>query len=243
MNDQVAKSQSQALSQVLEALENGEVKTASEARALLIVSQISAEDLMAWSDFDHPSHDGYGRKLVHQGDNYELMVMSWAPGDYSAIHDHGATDWGAVKFFGAAEHHCYRFDGKHLTLSDTAMMSPGEVNSVDHDLIHQMGNPGDEPFLTLHLYGNLQATDAITGDARIFDLLEGAVQFTSGGVFYCLPQDQISRQISGISSSAEAAIVHHTHMLNRVERILETGSDCMMEHYQEVLTYALKQLQ
>ena len=233
----------QSLSHILDALDRGTVKTAANARDLLVDSGVSSQDLQAWSDFDHPPQDGYGRKLVHQGENYELMVMSWAPGDYSAIHDHGATDWGAVKFFGHAEHHAYQFDGNQLTLSETAQIAPEEVRSVNHQLIHQMGNPGEEPFLTLHLYGNLQATDAITGNARIFDLLEGAVQFTSGGVFYCLPPEQISQKIAGISSSPESALIHHTHMLTRVEKNLQTGSDCVMEHYQAVLTHALKQLQ
>ena len=243
MNDLELGNQSKALSCILDPLEQGKIKTAAEARDLLIESGVSSEDLLPWADFDHSPRDGYGRKLVHQGANYELMVMSWIPGDFSAIHDHGATDWGAVKYFGTAQHHAYRFDGNQITLSDTATMRAGDVCSVDHQLIHQMGNPGDEPFLTLHLYGNLQATDAITGDARIFDLLEGAVQFTSGGVFYCLPQELIAQKISGICASDEAAIVHHTHMLQRVERILQTGGDCVMEHYREILTHALKQLQ
>ena len=234
---------STALTHIIDVLDRGLVKTAADARNLLIDSKISAADLQAWADYDHSPSDSYGRKLVHLGGNYELMVMSWVPGDYSAIHDHGATDWGAVKFFGHAEHHAYKFDGNEITLTETAQIAPDDVRSVDHQLIHQMGNPGDEPFLTLHLYGNHQSADAITGDARIFDLLEGAVQFTSGGVFYCLPQDLVTQKISGICGSPEAAVIHHTHMLQRVEKTLEAGSDCVMEHYQAILTHALKKLQ
>lgn len=243
MNDISSSNLPKALSHILDALDQGMVKTATDARNLLIDSEISAEDLQAWADFDHSPRDGYGRKLVHQGPNYELMVMSWLPGDYSAIHDHGATDWGAVKFFGHAEHHAYQFDGNEVSLSETVQLPPGEVRSVNHQLIHQMGNPGNEPFLTLHLYGNLKSTDAITGNARIFDLLEDAVQFTSGGVFYCLPPEQVSQKISGICGSPQSKLIHHTHMLQRVEKALLTGSDCVMEHYQALLTHALKQLQ
>jgi len=52
---------------------------------------ISAQDLMPWADFHHPIADSYGRKLVFDGGHFEVMVMSWLPGDFSAIHDHGRS--------------------------------------------------------------------------------------------------------------------------------------------------------
>ena len=68
-----------------------------EVCQLIKESDISYEDLLPWADFDHPVKDSYGRKMVFEGPNFEVMVMSWVPGDYSAIHDHGYTQWGAVK--------------------------------------------------------------------------------------------------------------------------------------------------
>ncbi|MBK8652429.1 MAG: hypothetical protein IPN20_00430 [Haliscomenobacter sp.] len=48
-----------------------------------------------WADFDHPDADSYGRKMAYKGPNFEIMVMSWKPGDFSSIHDHGHTQWGS----------------------------------------------------------------------------------------------------------------------------------------------------
>jgi hypothetical protein len=41
-------------------------------------------------------------------------------------------------------------------------MGYDEVGSVDADLIHSMGNLGDKPIFTLHLYGRAEADPAIT---------------------------------------------------------------------------------
>ena len=63
--------------------------TPAIARQCVLDANLRAEDLTAWADFDHPVEDSYGRRLVYDGGDFEIMVMSWAPGDFSAIHDHG----------------------------------------------------------------------------------------------------------------------------------------------------------
>ncbi len=166
--------------------------TGTQAKQLVANAGVTPADLEPWADFDHPAADSYGRKLVYDGGFFELMVMSWAPGDYSAIHDHGYTVWGAVQVFGPAEHGIYSFDEERLVTLSRSTLTPGRVLAVNHDLIHQMGNPAEERFLTLHLYGNHERESEITADARVFDLLHGEVRRTSGGVFFGLPEDQIN---------------------------------------------------
>lgn len=127
--------------------------TPEDIQTMVVKADISAQDLMPWADFNHPVTDSYGRQLVFDGGHFEIMVMSWMPGDFSAIHDHGATQWGAVQCFGAAEHFIYTFTQGVLCTLQPAHYSPGMVHAVDHSLIHHMGNPGSEPFLSLHVYG------------------------------------------------------------------------------------------
>lgn len=201
------------------------VDSPATAREMLGASEIGIEDVMPWADFEHSPLDSYGRKMVHQGENYELMVMSWVPGDFSAIHDHGATQWGAVLFLGEAEHASFTHEGKLLTTNEREAVFKGDINEVDHSLIHQMGNRNSEPFLSVHLYGCHSNRQDITADARVFNLLERTIQFTDGGVFYCLPESQITGRVVGPMGDDETTLEHHRQMRDRIHRIQQHGCD------------------
>ncbi|NEQ99548.1 MAG: cysteine dioxygenase [Cyanothece sp. SIO2G6] len=214
---------SASIQTLINSLKNIADPTPELIKSVVTASNISEQDLMPWADFDHPVEDSYGRKLVFDGGHFEIMVMSWAPGDFSAIHDHGATQWGAVQCFGAAEHYIYQFNHDVLCTLEAAHYLPGMVRSVDHSLIHQMGNSTSQPFLSLHVYGCVGARKTITGDARIFDLLENRIQYTDGGVFFCLPENQINRRTGSLKADAETTLRHHRCMGDRLRRILEVA--------------------
>ncbi|MBE9070524.1 cysteine dioxygenase family protein [Leptolyngbya cf. ectocarpi LEGE 11479] len=209
------------LQKLIEILQRSSHFTPIQVKEILLEVNILPEELMPWADFEHPVADSYGRRLVYDGGHFEIMVMSWVPGDFSAIHDHGAAQWGAVQCFGAAEHYIYRFSKGLLSTLDMAHYSPGMVRTVDHSLIHQMGNAGAEPFLSLHVYGCAKPKGSITGNARIFDLLEESIQYTDGGVFFCLPDDQINRRLSGVRGDRQTTFRHHQQMCDRIYRILQ----------------------
>lgn len=214
--------------------------TPEQVATMMIEADVSAQDLMPWADFYHPIADSYGRQLVFDGGHFEIMVMSWLPGDFSAIHDHGSTQWGAVQCFGSADHYIYGFEQGKLRSLTPAHYSPGMVHAVDHSLIHQMGNPGSEPFLSLHVYGCPNASGAITGDARIFDLFEGSIQYTDGGVFFGLPETQINRRRYGLEADRETTLRHHRLMCDRIQRILQIQSD---PYLADTLTNLQQQIQ
>ena len=203
--------------------------TPARAKDILLKANISPQDLLPWADFNHPVTDGYGRKLLFQGKNLEIMVMSWLPGDFSAIHDHGSAQWGAVQCFGTADHYVYSFTEGILTTAKYSPYNFGMVHAVDRTLIHQMGNPGDQPFLSLHVYGCQEISDSITANARVFDLLEGSIQFTDGGVFFCLPESQINRRINGLRADRETLKRHHYLMSDRIKLILQTQHNASLE--------------
>ena len=99
-------------------------------------------------------------------------------------------------------------------------MQVDDVVSVDHSLIHLMGNPTHLPFTSLHLYGREQASASVTGGARIFDLAEERIQRTDGGVFFCLPEREIEKREPCPTADAATRQLHHRLMLRRIERIL-----------------------
>jgi len=154
-------------------------------------AQVTAEDLVEYQDFDHPVEDGYGRKMIYHGDKFEIMAMSWNPGDYSSIHNHGYTQWGIVQAFGNAHHFIFKIKDAVLSYAKKEILTTGAITKVVNAMIHQMGNPSTERFMTLHIYGCTQNDGKITADAKNYELEYNRVSHTTGGAFFNLPADQI----------------------------------------------------
>ncbi|HRF39780.1 MAG TPA: hypothetical protein PK198_13400, partial [Saprospiraceae bacterium] len=81
------------LSHIIHTLQNSGPLRPAELRRLVLEAQVKQEDLLPWADFEHPVADSYGRKLAYKEDHFEIMVMSWLPGDFSSLHDHGFTQY------------------------------------------------------------------------------------------------------------------------------------------------------
>ncbi|MEM8719799.1 MAG: cysteine dioxygenase family protein [Cyanobacteria bacterium P01_G01_bin.39] len=200
----------------------------------LKLANISQAELMPWASFAHSISDSYGRQLVYDGGYFEIMVMSWQPGDVSAIHDHGQAQWGAVQCFGQGTHTVYSLEENTLhTLAETPLF-PQQILRVNHDLIHQMSNYSSERFLSLHVYGCYEPKSTITGDARIFDLLEGRIQYTNGGVFFCLPEPEIERRGQAITADRPTIYRHHRQMRDRILKVLNS-SNSNLAHWRSKL--------
>jgi predicted metal-dependent enzyme (double-stranded beta helix superfamily) len=231
------------VARLLAAVEAADQLTPTSAAALLRGARLTPADLTRRQDLRHPSADSYGRRLIGRGAHFELMLMSWMPGDYSAIHDHGRAEWGAVRYFGVAEHVVFDLGDEGLSIRARMLTRPDDVCPVDADLIHLMGNPGERPLFSLHLYGRAEPDPAITGGARIFDLFEDSIQRTDGGVFYCLPEPAIERREPGPAVAAETRLLHHRLMLARVERMLaEHATDLTLHRRARALRAAIHRL-
>ena len=176
---------------LVKTLESLEEFTPESVHEVVSECDIGVEDLKNWIVYDYPVSDSYGRKMVHDGGFFEVMVMCWRPGDYSAIHDHGKAEFGAVKLFGGAEHASFELEEGRLTTIARERNESGTTLKVTASLIHQMGNPGEENFFSLHVYGNVDLESGITSEARIFDYSRNELLFVNGGVFYLLPESEI----------------------------------------------------
>jgi len=209
-----------SLRSIAEQLEQNRKLQPADMRRILLEAGVKPKELEPWADFDHPVTDSYGRRLIYKGDNFEIMAMSWRPGDFSTIHDHGHTQWGAVQTFGPAEHATFRWDNQQLSTLLRWVMAPGEAVGVHHTLIHQMGNPTtDKFFLTLHVYGEVEDVDNVTGDARVFDLETSTIQRVDGGVFYALPPEQIKRTEPGPVADFPTQLRHLIELIRRVRKM------------------------
>ena len=176
---------------LVEMLESLGKFTTKSVHGVVSECDIWDEDIEKWVDYDYPVSDSYGRKMVHNGGFFEVMIMSWRPGDYSGIHDHGKAEFGAVKIFGDAEHAIFKLEKQKLTTISREIVKSGTTLKVAPSLIHQMGNPGESNFFTLHVYGNMNLESGITNEARIFDYSRNELLFVDGGIFYLLPENEI----------------------------------------------------
>ncbi len=196
----------------------------AELVTLLRESHIGMDALKPWADFDHSPTDSYGRKMIFQGGHFEIMVMSWRPGDFSAIHDHGSTQWGAVKVFGPAEHATFRLQDRTVRTLKRWRMRKGDVVGVAHDLLHQMGNPTtDQSFISLHVYGMRESHANITASARLMELYAGVVQRVDGGVFFALPPARVESEEPGLRADFPTRLRHLTELYLRLRRMEKAG--------------------
>ncbi len=165
--------------------------TAHRIKAIVERANVSEEDLAPYADFDHPVEDGYGRKMIYDGGKFEIMAMSWNPGHYSSIHNHGYTQWGIVQVFGNVHHFIYQNKNDKLSFAKKEILTKGSIIKVVNAMIHQMGNPSTERYMTLHVYGCNTKSSDVTADAKNYDLEFKRINHTTGGAFLNLPEDQI----------------------------------------------------
>jgi len=177
-----------------------------ELKTFLEQVKIEENDLMPWADFEHPKHEGYGRKLVFEDSNFEVMVMSWVPNDFSAIHNHGFTQWGAVQVFGPASHYVFKKSELNIELVEKQTLKTNQILMVTNGLIHQMGNQTVNPYLTLHIYGSKNDIDVVTADSLIYELEKNRVVKTTGGAFFQLSENEVEF-VSEINCSNENTLL------------------------------------
>jgi predicted metal-dependent enzyme (double-stranded beta helix superfamily) len=118
-----------------------------------VVSSIAdLPEMMAPHHVADPSRP-YGRHVLLNGDNLEVMIATWTPGVRCAPHDHGGSE-GVVRVLqGRARHRIYavRESGLEVVREETA--SVGEILVCGKHLVHSMGDDGAElPLVTLHMY-------------------------------------------------------------------------------------------
>lgn len=124
--------------------------------------------------FLRPEHyrtdpDHYARNAIYVDDNDEmsLFALTWLPGQWTPVHDHGT--WGVVGVLeGTLEEQNFintsqqpgRDDDVQLVRGGVILLSPGAVTSFvpNPDHIHITGNADKERrVVSLHLYGHAMA--------------------------------------------------------------------------------------
>ncbi|PVX49837.1 hypothetical protein C7377_1471 [Balneicella halophila] len=116
--------------------------------------RIDEKDIYLYQQYTHDPKLSYGRKQIYANELYQIYLMSWNPGDATAIHDHGKTGWGCVQFLGELEHREYLIETNCLKLKEKDTILKDVIVPIDKDLIHLMSNAEEERVCSLHIYGN-----------------------------------------------------------------------------------------
>lgn len=123
---------------------------------------LSGESLALPSSYWKTREDGYARRLLHQNPelDYTAVVMTWAPGQCTPLHDHGGL-W-CVEGVVAGEMEVTQFDLAGEEADGYAFAERGRIRAgrgsagalIPPSDYHVLGNAlSDRTSLTLHVYG------------------------------------------------------------------------------------------
>ena len=153
----------------------------------------------------------------------------------SAIHVHGNTQWGCVQVFGQAEHATFKVDEEQIYTLSRETLTTGQIIHVNHSLVHQMGNSGHQPFLSLHVYGIDQVESAspqsVTSDSNLYYAYESSIAKVSGGAFFALPQENIDSKNRGPMADFPTFIRDYTETVKRLRAVHKTNRSTSDESY------------
>ncbi|MFP4366591.1 MAG: cysteine dioxygenase [Bacteroidales bacterium] len=181
----------QKLARELEAIDSPDYSFLKETVAGM---GFSAKDFNHLASFNHPEDQSYGRHLLYESQRLKIFLMCWAPGDFTAIHDHGQTQWGCVIAMGNFTHRLYNLEGGQLRLKSAEPFGNGQVACLTGGLIHMMGNSGNKNIISLHVYGSDLENRSLAKKSRVYMPGIKKVITTNGPAFLDCKEDSILEQ-------------------------------------------------
>jgi predicted metal-dependent enzyme (double-stranded beta helix superfamily) len=212
---------SDKLSVLIDKIQNTE--TPDNKKLVNIIKQVNIrqQDVEQYAQYKHPKQESYGRCEIYKTDNFGIYAMSWNPGDFTAIHSHGHSEWGAVFFLGNANHRLYSVEGKFIDLVLSETIRKGSIAPVCGKMIHAMGNLSDKAFMTLHIYGSNSYKGNITEDSEIFEIEKERIRTTTGPAFIDMSDEYCKSVETGLKTNSKTARDYNTitqkfHARNRI---------------------------
>jgi len=161
---------------------------------LVLNTGISEKEFEAFRRFDHAEDLSYGRQELYSNERFKILLMSWRKNDFTAIHNHGATEWGCVYFMGSATHRIYEIENEQLALKRKDVFQAGQTADVCGNFIHIMGNSGAENLMTLHIYGSDSDVPDNKSMAEIYAPEHNKVFYTHGEAYLNISNELIRNE-------------------------------------------------
>ena len=179
------------INKLISHLELSEICSEEELKYLIRNIQLNVSDIVDYANFRHPLTESYGRNILYESGKLEIVVMTWNEGDFTSIHDHGAAKWAVVCSYGNIQNTLFDIKNNKILLSVNQQLSANEITILDNKAIHQMGNRGYRPAISLHFYYTPEPVKGVTANARNFDLYENKTYIANGGAFLVLDPKNI----------------------------------------------------
>ena len=127
----------------------------------ILVDSMQCGSLAVPAEFREPIQGTYARRLLHRDPegHYTMVVMTWAPGQKTALHDHAGI-W-CVECVVDGHMEVAQFDLQserdgHYRFTERSRVLAGRGSAgclIPPFEYHTLGNAGDTPSITLHVYG------------------------------------------------------------------------------------------
>lgn len=112
-------------------------------------------DQSEWRDLVHFDTERRWYRRLRAGTGWEAWLLSWLPGQATALHDHGPSSGAFVVLAGTL----HETIGPETSPAGTARtwsthaVPLGEIRSFDAGYVHDVANRGPAPAVSLHVYG------------------------------------------------------------------------------------------
>ncbi|MFW6351206.1 MAG: cysteine dioxygenase [Bacteroidota bacterium] len=162
------------------------------------------EEMLPLADFDHPHNQSYGRTLLYHKNNFCIYLMAWNPGDFTAIHDHGTTEWGCVYAFDDFTHRLYTLKENLLTLKSDKKFLKSSIARIGSDTVHMMGNMHQKKQnLSLHIYGTSKPEKGLAQQSKVYFPELGKTVISDGPAYLHHQQQPIHNTIIQLETEKE----------------------------------------
>ncbi|MBK7173261.1 MAG: cysteine dioxygenase family protein [Bacteroidales bacterium] len=169
-------------------------------------AKLQKEEFEPFSDFSHQQGFSYARTRLYEGASFNIYLMSWAPGDFTAIHSHGQTDWGAVLFFSDVNHRLYKVQEKNIQLIDKTGVKAGTIAPVNGNLVHAMGNLSENPAMSLHIYGSEKGISNANDGSLVYELEKMQIRRTHGEAYINIAEENCLETLKGLTTNKETLV-------------------------------------
>jgi cysteine dioxygenase len=180
---------------------------------LLKEIKFESSDMEPYQDFNHDPSLSYARKRIYEGDSFVIYLMSWSKGDFTAIHSHGSTDWGAVYFLSDIRHRLYEVHDKHIKLVDKSIVPKDTIVPVKGDLVHAMGNQTGLPSMSLHIYGSNRLQSNANDGSLVYEIEKKLIRTTHGEAYLNMKEENCLATETGLSADVETMTDYLTIIL------------------------------
>ncbi len=133
----------------------------AQAVADTLATHVTRGELQLPPAFSHTRAEQHMRRQIHHSTSlgYCIVVMSWAAGQGTPIHDHGGAWCSDCLIEGQLQTTLFRIagqDGSHYRLTQYAQRQaslPGSHEALHSDAeLHAVCNPGQQTAISLHVY-------------------------------------------------------------------------------------------